>query len=113
MHLRLPRWWTIVLTSAFMFLFVYRATAANSANQLLQLSSDPYTNSAAEHQTEVEPAAFASGSTIVVAFQQGRFSAGGATDIGFARSGNSGLSWTNGSLPGLTTASGGTYASAT
>src|SRR5229473_5486270 len=40
-----------------------------AAPGLVQLSSDPYTNTRNEHQTEVSPASFSSGSTIVSAFQ--------------------------------------------
>src|SRR5438094_408660 len=38
-----------------------------------QLSSDPYTAGVGQHQTEVEPDSYAYGSTIVAAFQAGRF----------------------------------------
>src|SRR5207248_61513 len=49
---------------------------------LLQLSGDPFTNSTSQHRTEVEPDTFAFGSTVVSAFQVGRFFDGGASDIG-------------------------------
>jgi hypothetical protein len=71
---------------------------------LLQLSSDPFTNSASQHQTEVEPDTFAAGSTLVSVFQVGRIFGGGAADIGFATSSNGGKSFTNGFLPSTTTA---------
>jgi hypothetical protein len=79
---------------------------------LVQISSDPFTNSTSQHKTEVEPDTFASGSTFVSAFQVGRFFNGGASDIGFATSTNSGKSFTNGFLPGTTPFStpAGTYA---
>src|SRR5437868_4035427 len=48
----------------------------------LRLSTDPFTNPGSQHATEVEPAAFAFGSTIVTAFQVGRIFGGGASDIG-------------------------------
>src|SRR6266849_6569119 len=67
---------------------------------LTQLSSDPFTNSTSQHQTEVEPDTFASGKTFVSTFQVGRFRNGGASDIGFATSTNSGHSFTPGFLPG-------------
>ena len=57
---------------------------------LLQLSGDPFTNSTSQHRTEVEPDTFAFGSTVVSAFQVGRFFDGGASDIGFATSTNGG-----------------------
>jgi len=69
---------------------------------LLQLSSDPYTNSTSQHRTEVEPDTFSFGSTIVSAFQVGRFFNGGASNIGFATSSNGGRAWTTGFLPATT-----------
>ena len=63
--------------------------------------------------SEVEPGAFAYGSTIVAAFQVSRVYGGGGMDVGWATSTNGGISWTNGYLPGLTTwYQGGTYNSA-
>ena len=53
---------------------------------LLQLSADPYTNPSSQHQTQVEPDTFAYGSTIVAAFQSGRFAGTGASNIGWATS---------------------------
>lgn len=74
---------------------------------LTQISSDPFANTTSQHATEVEPATFASGQTVVSAFQVGRFFNGGGTDIGFARSTDGGATWpTSGFLPGLTTTSG-------
>ena len=70
--------------------------------QVLQLSTDPYSNSTSQHKTEVEPDTFASGSTIVTAFQVGRFFNGGASNVGFATSSNGGHSWTSGFLPSTT-----------
>jgi hypothetical protein len=52
--------------------------------------------------TEVEPHVFAYGSTIVATFQQGRYFGGGCSDIGFATSLDGGITWRDGSLPGLT-----------
>ena len=73
---------------------------------LTQVSaSDPFTNSTSQHRTEVEPDTFSSGSTIVSAFQTGRFTDGGSSDIGFARSTDGGSTWTNGFLPGITNVS--------
>ena len=74
---------------------------ARSAN-LLQISQDGFSNSTSQHQTEVEPSAFAVGNTIVAAFQVARIFSGGGADIGFATSKDGGLTWTQGSLPGLT-----------
>ena len=70
---------------------------------MTQVSTDPYTNAASQHRTEVEPDTFVAGSTIVSAFQVGRVFGGGAANIGWATSTNSGATWTNGFLPGTTT----------
>ncbi|HEX6798550.1 MAG TPA: sialidase family protein [Ktedonobacterales bacterium] len=77
-------------------------TRAAASSRLLQLSSDPYTNSTSQHRTEVEPDTFAFGSTIVAAVQVGRFFSGGASNIGWATSTNGGHTWTHGFLPGTT-----------
>jgi hypothetical protein len=74
-----------------------------------RLSTDTFTNPESQHATEVEPGAFAFGSTIVTAFQVGRIFGGGASDIGFATSTNSGASWSSGLLPGTTVFQGGTF----
>src|ERR687888_494122 len=52
-------------------------SAARANVPLLQISSDPFTNPTSQHATEVEPDTFAFGSTIVAAFQAGRFVSGG------------------------------------
>ena len=82
-------------------LSVYTA-ASRAAIALTVLSNDPYTNTTSFHQAEVEPASFASGSTVVTAFQAGRFPDGGSSNIGFATSANGGSTWKNGFLPGTT-----------
>ena len=74
---------------------------------LVQVSSDPYTNTTSEHATEVEPDTLSNGSTLVSAFQVGRFNDGGADDIGWATSTNGGQTWSHGFLPGITTSQGG------
>ena len=83
-----------------------------AAVTLIQLSTDPYTNSSSQHQTEVEPDVFSYGSTLVSAFQVGRFPvrSGGSDNIGWATSTNYGLSWTHGFLPGITIYAGGKFA---
>jgi hypothetical protein len=74
---------------------------------LSRISSDPFVNTTSQHATEVEPDTFANGSTVVAAFQVGRFFNGGGTDIGFSRSTDGGATWpTQGFLPGLTATSG-------
>jgi hypothetical protein len=77
-----------------------------------QVSSDPYTDAQAQHQTEVEPDTFTFGNTIVSAFQVGRVFGGGSSNIGWATSTNGGATWTSGFLPGITTNAGGTYGQA-
>jgi hypothetical protein len=85
------------------------AAAPGSANvPLNQVSADPFSNPTSQHATEVEPDTFAFGSTVVAAFQVGRFFDGGATDIGYVRSTDGGATWgPPGFLPGMTYSSGG------
>src|SRR5713101_3600438 len=91
----------VAMTLALLFALSSTILAFASVT-LVQLSSDPFTNSTSQHATEVEPDTFAFGSTIVSAFQVGRFFNGGASDIGFATSTNGGKSFTSGFLPGTT-----------
>src|SRR5438552_17901934 len=96
-----------VLVLAFSVILTQTAAAQI---QLNQISSDTFTNSTSQHATEVEPDTFAFGSTMVSAFQEGRFvTGGGSSDIGFAISTDGGLTWTNGFLPGTTVFVGGPY----
>src|ERR1043165_8081484 len=83
-------------------LVVATTTTAFANVALTQVSNDPFTDAQAQHQTEVEPDTFQFGSTIVAAFQTGRVSGGGSSDIGWATSTNNGATWTNGFLPGIT-----------
>jgi hypothetical protein len=92
----------LALVLTLTFALSSRALTFAAGLHLLQLSSDPFTNSTSQHQTEVEPDTFAFGNTIVSAFQVGRFFDGGASDIGFATSTNGGSSFKNGFLPGVT-----------
>ncbi len=75
----------------------------------LQISSDPYTNVTSQHQTELEPDTYAFGSTLVAAFQAGRFIDGGSSNIGWATSTDNGATWKSGFLPGITQFAGGQY----
>jgi hypothetical protein len=79
-----------------------------------RISTDAYGNDVAMHATEAEPDSFAFGSTVVATFQVGRYSSGGARNIGFAVSSDSGAHWRSGFLPALTSASrpGGTFSRA-
>lgn len=80
-----------------------------AAGGLTKISSDPYTNTTSQHATEVEPDTYSFGSTIVSAFQVGRFNNGGSSNVGWATSTDGGSTWTHGFLPGITTFNGGTY----
>src|SRR5437588_8401628 len=83
------------------------AGVAGANVPLTLVSADPFTNTTSQHATELEPETFAFGGTVVAAFQVGRFFNGGATDIGFVRSGNGGGTWdAPGFLPGMTITSG-------
>src|SRR2546429_7957425 len=99
------RWLNIAhLAWALAFSIALRSTvtAATPGVALLQLSSDPYTNTTSQHQTEVEPDSYSNGATIVTATQVGRFNDGGASNIGWATSSDNGATWHNGFLPGTT-----------
>lgn len=86
------------------------AGSASAQIPLTQISNDTFTNATSQHETEVEPASYAFGPTIVSVFQAGRFTDGGASDIGFSTSTNGGMTWTHGNLPGITKLEGtGTY----
>jgi hypothetical protein len=100
------RWWALALLLGTLAFAPAVAQPAESL-PLLPLSSDPFTNPTSQHQTEVEPDAFSFGSTIVTAFQVGRFYDGGSSTIGWATSQDSGANWTHGFLPGLTVHGGG------
>jgi len=66
------------------------------------IAEDPFTNSTSQHKTIVEPDTYSFGSTIVAASQWGRFTDGGASDIGVSVTTNNGTSWTAQQLPGIT-----------
>jgi len=88
---------TVSLIVALMFPLSVLANVA-----VTQIGTDPYTNTTSQHATQVEPDTFAFGSTIVSAQQTGRFYDGGASNICWSTSTNSGSTWTNGCLPGIT-----------
>ncbi len=91
----------VALILALVFTLSSRAiTFANVT--LTQISSDPYTNTTSYHATEVEPDTFSFGSTIVSTFQVGRFTNGGASNIGWATSPDGGTTWIHNFLPGIT-----------
>jgi hypothetical protein len=97
------RRWAVVAAVAGAALVGAAASASLLSVPLVQLSSDPYRNATSQHRTEVEPDTFAWGSTMVAAFQVGRFFDGGASNVGYATSTNAGASWTSGFLPETTT----------
>src|SRR5215470_11360764 len=84
------------------FAFSSSAIASDTAQSQFQISSDPYTNSTSQHKTEVEPDSYSNGSTIVSATQVGRFTDGGASNIGWATSTDNGATWHGGFLPNTT-----------
>ena len=67
-----------------------------------RLSVDPSTNPAGQHETSVEPDSFAWGSTVVAAYQVGRFANGGASNIGVSLSTDAGRTWKRTLLPSVT-----------
>ncbi len=92
------------LASLVVTLMSFGATLA-WAGSTVEISTDPFDSASgpgSHHMTEVEPHVYTHGSTVVATFQQGRYSGGGCTDIGFATSLDNGLTWQQGSLPGLT-----------
>lgn len=78
------------------------ALMAGPASAAKRVSTDPFTNTDSQHATEVEPDTFAFGTTVVGAFQTGRFFDGGSSDIGFATSQDRGKTWVHGFLPSIT-----------
>lgn len=78
-------------------------------NLSIKLSDDPYNSSASQHQTEVEPASYSYDTTIVDTFQAGRYTDVGSSNIGWATSTDSGITWQHGFLPGTTKLAGGPY----
>src|SRR2546423_6147767 len=100
----ISRWRTRAIIALFLSLvFALSSTLiALAAVPVVQISSEPYTNTTSNHKTQVEPDTFAFGNTIVAAFQSGRFFDGGGSNIGFATSTNGGASWTHGFLPSST-----------
>jgi hypothetical protein len=69
---------------------------------LVKISSDSFTDTDAQHKTEVEPDTYSWGSTMVAAFQVARIFGGGGADLGFSTSTDAGKTWKFGYLPGLT-----------
>lgn len=98
LHRSSPAVLAALLAAALTFGLGAASAPANVA--LRQVSSDPYSNLTSFHATEVEPDSFAAGSTLVAAFQSGRFRNGGSSNVGWATSPDGGASYTHGFLPG-------------
>jgi len=78
------------------------ALPASANVAALIIATDPFTNATSQHAAIVEPDTYSFNSTIVAAAQWGRFTDGGASDIGVSVSTNNGTSWTAQALPGIT-----------
>src|SRR5258708_24213870 len=87
---------TFATLALFYILSTTLHTASASGGGSLQLSTDPYTNSTSQHKTEVEPDTYSFNSTIVSAFQVGRFTNGGRSNTGCATSTDNGTTWAHG-----------------
>src|SRR5260221_4498028 len=92
----------IPLYSRGSLLILATPTIPNGDRAPLQLSNDPYTNNTSQHLTEVEPGTYSNGSTIVTAFQAGRYIDSGSSNIGWATSTDGGANWKRGFLPRTT-----------
>jgi hypothetical protein len=67
-----------------------------------RIHRDRHANPESQHESEVEPDSHTAGQTTVAVFQVGRNRTGGAASIGFSTSRDGGLTWREGTLPGLT-----------
>ncbi len=86
--------------------------ASGSAGTVIAtpIGADPYTNADSQHATQVEPDSFAFGNTIVATIQTGRFvNGGGASNIAWSTSTDSGRHWVTGVLPNTTVNQGGPW----
>lgn len=72
--------------------------------QPVQLVRDRFRGLGAQEGTAVEPDSFSRGSTVVAAYQVGRFVDGGALAIGYSTSKDAGRTWRSGLLPSLSRA---------
>jgi BNR repeat protein len=101
---------SILLLLGILTLALWAAPAfAKQGGTVVRVSTDPYSDPAGQHATEVEPDSFATASTVVSAFQVGRKFLGGASNIGWATSQGGGTTFTSGFLPGTTKVVGGPY----
>ena len=79
--------------------------AANCEVVSRRLSVDTTTDPHSQHETAVEPDSFSWGTTVVAAYQLGRYEGGAASDIGVSVSTNGGRTWKRTTLPAVTVAS--------
>src|SRR5256714_15433513 len=108
MHIRRLTRRTLLIVFPLLFALVFALVVqirTASAASLIQLSSDPFTNSSSQHRTEVEPDTFSFGSTLVTAFQTGRIFNGGRLGIRLGAPHKNGTTRTKGFLPSPTTLS--------
>ncbi len=91
-----------VLAPIVIGVLVWASAPASADVALTPISADPFTNTDAQHRTQVEPDTFQFGTTIVSAVQTGRIFGGGSSDIGVATSNDNGVTWTRSFLPGIT-----------
>ncbi|MFI2609125.1 sialidase family protein [Kitasatospora sp. NPDC018619] len=89
---------------------VFTLTVNGEGPRLVRVSADPFADAVGQHATAVEPDTFAYGGTVVTSSQVGRFTDGGAADLGWSTSLDGGASWQGGILPGITPHRGGGWA---
>jgi len=101
---------TLILVASISLSNISQVRAQSELLISKQISSDLYTNSTSQHQTQVEPDTLSFGPMVVSTFQSGRFYAGGGSSgISWATSFNTGITWKMGTLPGITIYDGGSY----
>jgi hypothetical protein len=107
-RLRLP--FLVVVTAVAL---VAAAVGAAANVPIRQVGFDRYTNVDSQHRTAVEADTFSFRSTIVSAYQVGRFFNGGASNNAWSTSTDAGATWVHGVVPGITKYQRGTYDRAT
>jgi hypothetical protein len=96
-----------VVTSVLSVLIPVHSWSSDSVS--FRLSSDPYSDPAAQHATEVEPAILSFNNVLMSVFQVGRTFQAGSDNIGWAVSRDYGVTWQSGFLPGITISGGGAF----
>jgi hypothetical protein len=84
-------------------LLIAGVASAGGNAQLTRISSDPLTNTNAQHATQAYADTYSYGRVIVSVFAQGLSTvvSGGSSGVGFATSDDGGQTWIHGSLPGV------------